>query len=189
MSTSGIGSSPVDRRRAATAQGARYLIASAAALACDVAVYALLLRSGLAAAAAGTIGYGVGLLVHYSLSAAWVFPDRGGRRRTVPTFAKFAATGVLGLAMTTTIIAVLAGLCGAIAAKMMAVGVSYVAVFVLRRLYVFAPRQRAADPPRHDRADRPAAAMLPGIGAITALSSPDRAAAVGAGRTSRAIVY
>jgi putative flippase GtrA len=120
----------------------RYLAVSAIALACDVAVYATLIGSGVRATAAGAAGYSFGMLVHYALSTRWVFPDRDGARRTAPTLAKFLATGLLGLATTAAIIDLLTRehIVGAFVAKAAAVGAAYVIVFLLRRTYVFAAR-------------------------------------------------
>ena len=126
----------------------RYLVVSAIALACDVAVYATLIGSGMRATAAGAAGYTFGILVHYALSTRWVFPDPDGMRRTAPTLAKFLATGLLGLATTAAIIDVLTRehIAGAFAAKAAAVGAAYTTVFLLRRIYVFggASRRRPA---------------------------------------------
>jgi putative flippase GtrA len=121
-------------------QSVRYGLVSTLALACDVAVYAVALRLAAAPPAAGAIGYATGLLVHYVLSSSWVFPDQTGERRILPTFARFAASGLMGLLITTTIIGVLtmSGVSGAFGAKAAAVGLTYVAVFVVRRRYVFA---------------------------------------------------
>jgi len=121
-------------------QGVRYLVVSAVALGCDLSVYALCLQAALAAPAAGALGYSGGLLVHYLLSALWVFPDPVGTRHTKATLAKFAATGLLGLALTSGLIGTLtgAGLCGAYAAKIVAIAASTVTVFAVRRAYVFA---------------------------------------------------
>jgi len=128
------------------AQSCRYFVTSLLALACDLLVYTGLLRIGLIAAAAGAIGYLAGLCLHYRLSASWVFPDPARRRRALPTFAKFAATGLLGVATTAAIIGILTGtgVAGAFYAKAVAVGSTYVAVFLLRRILVFAdPSARA----------------------------------------------
>jgi len=128
------------------AQSCRYFVTSLLALACDLLVYTALLRIGLIAAAAGAIGYLAGLCLHYRLSASWVFPDPARRRRALPTFAKFAATGLLGVATTAAIIGILTGtgVAGAFYAKAVAVGSTYVAVFLLRRILVFAdPSARA----------------------------------------------
>ena len=121
-------------------QGARYLVVSAVALGCDLSVYAFGLKASLAPAAAGALGYSGGLFLHYVLSAFWVFPDPMGRRRTKTTLAKFVATGVLGLGLTSGLIGALTGggLCGAYTAKIVAIAVSTVTVFAVRRTYVFA---------------------------------------------------
>jgi putative flippase GtrA len=121
-------------------QGARYLLVSAAALGLDLCIYALGLQASLAAAAAGALGYSGGLIIHYVFSAQWVFPDPVGRRRTTATLAKFVASGLLGLVLTSGLIGTLtgAGLCGPYAAKIVAIAVSTVTVFAVRRAYVFA---------------------------------------------------
>jgi putative flippase GtrA len=123
----------------------RYLVVSALALGCDVAVYASLIGGGTRATAAGAAGYIFGLLVHYALSARWVFPDAAGARRTAPTFLKFAATGLIGLATTAAVIDLLTRnhLAGAFSAKAAAVVTAYVVVFLLRRTFVFAACARA----------------------------------------------
>jgi putative flippase GtrA len=123
----------------------RYLVVSAVALGCDVAVYASLIGAGTRATAAGAAGYMFGLLVHYALSARWVFPDAAGTRRTAPTFVKFAATGLIGLATTAAIIDVLTRnhVAGAFLAKAAAVVSAYLIVFLLRRTFVFAASTRA----------------------------------------------
>jgi putative flippase GtrA len=123
----------------------RYLVVSAVALGCDVAVYASLIGGGTRAAAAGAAGYIFGLVVHYALSARWVFPDAAGTRRTAPTFVKFAATGLVGLATTAAVIDLLTGnhLAGAFTAKAAATVTAYVVVFLLRRTFVFAERSQA----------------------------------------------
>jgi putative flippase GtrA len=118
----------------------RYLVVSALALGCDVAVYASLIGSGTRAAAAGAAGYIFGLVVHYALSTRWVFPDAARTRRTAPTFVKFAATGLMGLATTAAVIDLLTRnhLAGAFSAKAAAVVTAYLVVFLLRRTFVFA---------------------------------------------------
>jgi len=123
----------------------RYLVVSALALGFDVGVYASLIGIGIMATGAGATGYLMGIFVHYTLSARWVFPDSGGTRRTAPTLAKFVVSALIGLAATTAIIDVLTRnhLAGAFSAKAAAVVTSYVLVFMLRRTYVFARGWRA----------------------------------------------
>ena len=120
-------------------QGARYLVVSAVALGFDLSIYALGLRASLAAPAAGALGYSGGLMIHYVLSAFWVFPDPMGQRRIRVTLLKFFATGLLGLALTSGLIGTLtdARLCGPYVAKLVAIAVSTVTVFAVRRAYVF----------------------------------------------------
>jgi putative flippase GtrA len=122
------------------AESCRYSVVSVLALGCDLVIYTALLQLGSVPTAAGATGYIAGLCLHYCLSTSWVFPDPVGKRRAIPTFAKFAATGLLGVATTAAIIGALtaSGLAGAFAAKAAAVGVTYVAVFLLRRGFVFA---------------------------------------------------
>jgi putative flippase GtrA len=139
---------PAGRRSAAVPAGLRrfggeslrYLVVSAVALGCDVAVYALLIAGATGATVAGAAGYTFGLLVHYALSARWVFPDGARTRRTAPTLVKFAATGLIGLATTAAIIDALTRnhVAGALPAKAVAVVTSYLIVYLLRRAYVFA---------------------------------------------------
>jgi putative flippase GtrA len=135
---------PVSLRRLG-GETVRYFLVSAIALGCDLAVYTSLVISGTMATAAGAAGYMIGILLHYALSARWVFPDVEGTRRTAPTFVKFVATGLLGLATTAAIIDALTRhhIAGAFAAKAVAVVTAYLVVFVLRRAYVFAGRARA----------------------------------------------
>jgi putative flippase GtrA len=122
-------------------QGVRYALVSAFALACDVATYTLALEFSNPPAIAGALGYATGLLLHYVLSSGWVFPDHTGERRALPTFIKFAASGLIGLTITTVVIAVLttSGLSGPFGAKAAAVALSYITVFLVRRTYVFKP--------------------------------------------------
>jgi putative flippase GtrA len=121
------------------------LAASAVALGCDVTLYTIGVKNGIPPAIAGAIGYVAGLVVHYALSTSWVFPSNGGTRRAFPTFTRFAATGLLGLATTAIIIDMLtaSGICGAFPAKAIAVGFTYGTVFLARRIYVFPMLARA----------------------------------------------
>jgi len=125
-------------------QSMRYAIVSGLALACDVGIYAAGVKlSGLVPPAAGAIGYAMGLFVHYALASQWVFPDPSGERRTVATFGKFAASGVMGLAMTTAVIGGLttSGMADAFSAKAVAVVTTFVVVFLVRRSFVFVPHR------------------------------------------------
>jgi putative flippase GtrA len=122
------------------AQGMRYMLASGLALAVDLLAYTLLLGAGYLAIVAGAAGYCCGLCVHYRLSVTWVFAHgRTGGAKRAWRFARFALTGLLGSALTATVIALLARYAAVdnYQAKLLAALIVYVAVFALRRAYVF----------------------------------------------------
>jgi putative flippase GtrA len=117
----------------------RYVLVSAVALAADAGLYLNLAGKLMSATLASILGYALGLIVHYWLSSAFVFPDRTGERRHPVTFAAFAATGGLGLGLTALIVYFFTAAFGAspLAAKAVAVPAVFLAIFVLRRAFVF----------------------------------------------------
>jgi putative flippase GtrA len=117
----------------------RYVLVSAVALGADAGLYLNLAGKAMSATLASVVGYALGLLVHYCLSSAFVFPDRTGRRRHGATFAAFAATGGLGLGLTALIVYFLTASFAAspLLAKAVAVPAVFIAIFVLRRAFVF----------------------------------------------------
>ena len=117
----------------------RYVLVSAVALGADAALYLPLAGKLVSATLAGIVGYSLGLIVHYGLSSAFVFPDRTGQRRHPATFAAFAATGGLGLGLTALIIYFLTATFAAspLVAKAVAVPAVFLAIFLLRRAFVF----------------------------------------------------
>jgi putative flippase GtrA len=123
-------------------QLSRYSIASAVALGVDFGVYIALCALTVKAPLAGIVGYAAGMLVHYILSSNLVFdvaqsPKSASRRLT-----EFVFSGVFGLILTGSTIAVLTELfsIAPLAAKVFAVLVSFTAVFLIRRWFVFAPQ-------------------------------------------------
>jgi putative flippase GtrA len=120
-----------------------YTIVSIAALGVDLAVFNGLVVSGTRASIAGVAGYLVGMVVHYLLSARYVFDtttsDKGDARR----FTEFALSGAIGLAMTWALIHLATDVfhLPAMAGKVAAVGTSFIVVFLLRRGIVFAGRK------------------------------------------------
>lgn len=127
---------------AALIQLMRYGIVSAMALGADMSIFlGLTWSSGVRPALAGVIGYSIGLILHFVLSTGFVFDAAAAGKSFQRLFAEFAATGLAGVAITWSVIRtgtdVLA--LSPVAAKLLAIGLSFVAVFVLRRSFVFRP--------------------------------------------------
>lgn len=119
----------------------RYLTASAVALGFDMASFLVLMAAGIPAAPASVLSYSLGILVHWLISSRAVFvagvADRGPARTRQK--ALFVASALVGLALTAGIV----GLGAAVGvdprlAKLAAVGVSFVATWLLRARVVFA---------------------------------------------------
>lgn len=124
----------------------KYLIASVAALAVDMGVFLILLEAGTPPAPASALSYAVGIVAHWLLSSRTVFAvgvaERGPERTRQK--ALFVLSALVGLALTTAIV----GLGSALGvdprlAKIAAVGVSFVATWLLRARVVFTARAAA----------------------------------------------
>ncbi|MBI1365020.1 MAG: GtrA family protein [Alphaproteobacteria bacterium] len=117
----------------------RYALASALSLSLDSGVYLVLLRAGLNAVLAGVIGYGAGASLHYALSRRFVFVARGADKSHIRLAAEFVVSGLVGLWVTAATIALCTGYFGAspIAGKAVAIAVSFIVVFAVRRQIVF----------------------------------------------------
>jgi putative flippase GtrA len=117
----------------------RYLVASIIALAFDVALFASMVALGVDPTMASAIGYCAGIIVHWVVSASIVFTGktRDGAALHVQRVL-FAGSALVGLAITVVTVELLgrAGL-HAIAAKGVAVGVSFGAVYAMRKWGVF----------------------------------------------------
>lgn len=115
----------------------RYLLASICALCSDMLLFLGLLRLDLHPAAAGFAGYALGLLVHWLISTRFVFVSAGpathGQR------VGFVVSAIVGMGITLALITGLtaAGAAPAIA-KLLAVPVSFLAVYAIRKYGVFA---------------------------------------------------
>lgn len=118
----------------------RYGFASVAALAVDMATFLLLLSFQLAAAPASALGYSIGIVTHWLISSRAVFVDTVAQRGPQRTRQKalFVGSALVGLALTTLVVGAgdLAGLDPRLA-KLVAIGVSFVATWVLRSKVVF----------------------------------------------------
>lgn len=121
-------------------QAISYLVVSVLALAGDTSVYLALAAWGIAPMLAGGVGYALGLIAHYLLSRLFVFDASATAKGNARLFAEFAASGLLGLGLTMAVIAVAVGVLGLalLPAKIAAVGLSFVAVFLIRKYMVFA---------------------------------------------------
>ena len=121
-------------------QLSRYTLASVAALGADFTFYVLLISASVKPTLAGIAGYAVGIIIHYVLSTRYVFYHAVASKSEQRQFVEFAFSGIAGILLTGFIIALSTGPLGmsAIAAKVIAVTISFAAVFAIRRSFVFA---------------------------------------------------
>lgn len=117
----------------------RYLAASIIALAFDVALFASLVALAADPTIASAAGYCAGIVIHWLVSANMVFTGktRDGAALHIQR-ALFAGSALVGLAITVVTVELL-GRAGVhpIPAKGAAIGISFVAVYVLRKWGVF----------------------------------------------------
>jgi putative flippase GtrA len=119
----------------------RYVVASAAALGVDFAIFMATLRMGLTPALAAATGYAAGIACHWLLSTRAVFVGQvaqGGAARRQQQ-ALFLGSALVGLGVTTAIVG-LGSRFGADPrlAKGVAIIVSFQLTYVLRKKVVFA---------------------------------------------------
>ena len=118
----------------------KYTLASALAFAVDYACYWFLVRNQLLdLPKAAVIGYITGLVVAYFLIATRVFKDgRLKDRKSIEAFL-FLLSGLLGIMLTYLSVTVVVLIFGERInlAKFTAVGVSFIGVYLFRKLYVF----------------------------------------------------
>jgi len=115
----------------------RYLLASLCALSGDMLLFLALLRLDVPPAAAAAAGYIGGLLLHWLISVRFVFTSV--RRPTHGQRLGFVASAAVGLGITTGVIGALgaAGVEPAVA-KLVAIPVSFLSVYAIRKYGVFA---------------------------------------------------
>lgn len=127
-------------RRAADIVLLRYLAASVLALGVDMGTFLTLMALGLAATPTAMLGYSLGIVAHWLLSSRAVFADGVAQRGPERTRQKamFVASALLGLALTTLVVAAGTGL-GADPrlAKLAAIGVSFTVTWLLRKTVIF----------------------------------------------------
>ena len=123
-------------------QLSRYSAVSLLALLLDYTVYLSLTGAGVRPLVAGVIGYSLGLLLHFTLSTAFVFDATATAKAPARLFGEFALSGLVGLAVTACVIASASDVAGlpALPAKLLATAASFLLVYTLRRGIVFAAR-------------------------------------------------
>jgi putative flippase GtrA len=104
------------------------------------------MSAGARPAAAGVFGSLVGLVVHFALSMRFVFDAAASRKRPARLFGEFALSGLAGIAITGSSIAIATQALGlaAVTGKVLAMLASFTLVYSLRRKVVFASRPPAA---------------------------------------------
>ena len=129
------------------AQFLKYIAVSASALVVDVLTYGLLVWLALTGAAlAGAIGFAIGLIANYLLAVNFVFDPGQTTKSNHKLFVEYATTGGVGIALTAAIIwATVDGLgLHPALGKCLAVGPTFIAVYLMRAGIVFAPSRKAA---------------------------------------------
>ncbi len=118
----------------------RYGIGSVVALSADMGLFLALMALGLPSVGASALGYSLGILVHWLISSRLVFAHGAAPAGPARTRQKalFVASALAGLAITTAImgLAHYAGLMP-VAAKLIAIVVSFQATYLMRKAFVF----------------------------------------------------
>ena len=122
---------------------ARYVVASLAGTAADLGCFLLLYSQGMLAGLAAALGYACGTLIHWLVSSRFVFSDRlseAGLKRGGQQ-ALFIISALIGLGLTTLIVSAAedAGSDPRLA-KLVAMGLSFLTVWVIRLNLVFRKR-------------------------------------------------
>jgi putative flippase GtrA len=105
----------------------------------DVAIFSVLtLIAGLPAVAANLVSYSAGIGLSFVLNRAWTFRDRH-RRHPWTQLILFAAGNVAGLALSTLIVAALAGAWGPLSAKAASIAATFAWNYLFSNLVVFRP--------------------------------------------------
>ena len=127
------------------AQLSRYWIVSLLSMGLDCTIFLALLSAEARPAAAGVLGYLAGLALHFALSIRFVFDAAAPGKGAARLFAEFAMSGLAGIAITGSSMAIATEVLGLAAAlaKLVAMIASFMLVYSLRRGVVFASRARA----------------------------------------------
>jgi putative flippase GtrA len=118
---------------------ARYLLASIVALCADTALFLALSDRLMPPAWAAGAGYAFGIVVHWLLSVRYVFAGQVAGRGSAAQRLQFLLSALLGLGVTTGVVALATGAgAPALPAKMAAVAISFTLVYLVRKHVVFA---------------------------------------------------
>lgn len=122
-------------------QVAGYCAVSLVALGLDMALF-LLLTTRIGAVLAAIASYAAGLVLHFLLSAGYVFDASQTGKARARLFTEYSLSGLAGLLLTAATVAVTVDIAGLAPAqgKGVAVAVSFITVFLIRRSIVFAAR-------------------------------------------------
>lgn len=134
----------IERCRAVMPQVSAYVVVSALALAVDLVFFQTLVTIGIRPKLAGAAGYMTGLALHYVLSKTFVFDVSASAKSKLQRRLEFFASGLIGLLITAGIIWLATEMLHVHAsiAKLAAVAISFVVVFLIRRQIVFAMTPR-----------------------------------------------
>jgi putative flippase GtrA len=122
---------------------AKYFAASGAALLLDYGVYWLLANSGwLSLPNAAVIGYLAGLILAYFLIGGRIFKNGWLRDRKIFEMMLFGLSGLLGVVITYITVKTYVSLVGQEVnqAKLVAIGFSFISVYLFRKFFVFKPK-------------------------------------------------
>ena len=124
------------------AQFLKYIAVSAGSLFVDVMAFGLLVwATSIGATAAGALGFMAGLVAHYILAVNFVFDPALTAKSNRQLFIEYATTGAVGIAITSAIIWITVDnlhLHPALG-KFLALGPTFVVVYLMRAGVVFAP--------------------------------------------------
>jgi len=131
-------------------QGIRYAAVGVLNTAVDLAVFALLVAgAGVAPVPANVVSFSAGAVNSFLWNRSWTFRALDNGKRTGRQFVEFGAVTLLGLALSTACVAVLAPVVGPMPAKLAGLGMTFVATFAVNRAVVFGGRglrtRRAAE--------------------------------------------
>jgi putative flippase GtrA len=123
-----------------------YAVASALALAVDVAIlYLATTRLAMPGYLAAALAYAVGLAVHYVLSVRYVFAYRRMASQRRNEIMVYALTGLVGIVLSAGIVHAGDLLDQSLAmSKLIAIAVSFIAVFMIRKVTLFSADKNSA---------------------------------------------